>query len=141
MYKSPVELITKEMNTQIEEDIFNAIQEVAVDVDKEELIKALQYDRNQYEQGYIDGKLSNQWISINDRLPDESGAYLCYCGESFIKTMNIYSFAKNLKQVDKYDFRENKVGWYFYDSDWGFCERTGITHWMPLPEPPTEKEI
>ena len=78
MYKSPVEIITKQMNTQVEEHIFNAIQEVAVNVDKEELIKALQYDRNQYEQGYMDGKLSNKWISVNDRLPDENGKYFIY---------------------------------------------------------------
>ena len=138
MYKSPIEIITKQINTQIEEHIFNAIQEVAADVDKEELIKALQYDRNQYEQGYMDGKLENKWISVNDRLPDENGRYLCYCGESFIKTTDIYSFAKNLKKVDKYDFRDKKAGWYSYDSEWGYFERSGVTHWMPLPEPPKE---
>ena len=33
-----------------------AIRKVGVNVDKEELIKALQYDRNQYTKGYEDGK-------------------------------------------------------------------------------------
>lgn len=33
-----------------------AIRKVGVNVDKGELIKALQYDRNQYEKGYEDGK-------------------------------------------------------------------------------------
>jgi hypothetical protein len=80
----------------------------------------------------------NKWISVKDRLPDKNGKYLCYCGESFIKTTDIYSFAKNLKKVDKYDFRDKKAGWYSYDSEWGYFERSGVTHWMPLPEPPKE---
>jgi hypothetical protein len=29
---------------------------IGTDVDKEELIKALNYDRNQYQKGYLDGK-------------------------------------------------------------------------------------
>lgn len=36
--------------------VMKAIREVGVNVDKEELIKALQYDRNQYTKGYEDGK-------------------------------------------------------------------------------------
>lgn len=54
MWKSPVDVIMGEMQTQIEGDVFKAIQNVGIDVDKEELIKALQYDRNQYEKGYKD---------------------------------------------------------------------------------------
>ena len=36
--------------------VMKAIRKVGVNVDKGELIKALQYDRNQYEKGYEDGK-------------------------------------------------------------------------------------
>ena len=35
--------------------IFQAIQKCDIVVDKQELIKALQYDRGQYEKGYNDG--------------------------------------------------------------------------------------
>ena len=55
MWESPVNVIYGEMQTQIEEDIFKAIHNVGIDVDKEELLKALQYDRGQYEKGYSDG--------------------------------------------------------------------------------------
>lgn len=55
MYESPVNIIYGEMQTQIEGDVFKAIQNVGIDVNKEELIKALQYDRGQYEKGYSDG--------------------------------------------------------------------------------------
>lgn len=39
-----------------EKMVMKAIRKVGVNVDKGELIKALQYDRNQYEKGYEDGK-------------------------------------------------------------------------------------
>jgi len=55
MYESPVNVICGEMRTHVEGDIFKAIQNVGIDVDKEELIKTLRYDRNQYEKGYSDG--------------------------------------------------------------------------------------
>lgn len=55
MYESPVNVICDEMRTQIEGDVFKAIQNVGINVDKDKLIKALQYDRQQYEKGYADG--------------------------------------------------------------------------------------
>lgn len=61
MWESPVnffeihEPIVEEINKQTEETVFKAIHRVGIDVDKEELIKALQYDRGQYEKGYKDG--------------------------------------------------------------------------------------
>lgn len=58
MYKSPIELITKPMYTEMineqENYILQAIQEMGVNVDKEELLKALKYDRDQYNKGYED---------------------------------------------------------------------------------------
>lgn len=60
MYNSPIEKICSELQTQmVQEDekmVMKAIRKVGVNVDKDELIKALQYDRNQYEKGYKDGK-------------------------------------------------------------------------------------
>ena len=55
MYKSPIETIISEMEMQREEGICRVVQEVGVNVDKDELIKALQYDREQYGKGYSDG--------------------------------------------------------------------------------------
>lgn len=61
MWESPVNIyeihepIVEEINKHTEETIFKAIHRVGVDVNKEELIKAMQYDRNQYEKGYKDG--------------------------------------------------------------------------------------
>lgn len=59
MYKSPIELITSQMalnvSKSIDNSIYQAVQNVDVLVDKDELIKALSYDRNQYNKGFEDG--------------------------------------------------------------------------------------
>jgi len=54
-YKSPVQLITNQMQTKLEGQILEAIQNVGVVVDKEELIKAMNYDRDQYASGFENG--------------------------------------------------------------------------------------
>ena len=64
MYKSPIDVFThnpiikiiEEHNKQRDEHIYRRIIETTgVIVDKEELIKALKYDREQYRKGYMDG--------------------------------------------------------------------------------------
>lgn len=59
-YESPITRITKEITeSMMKEDgdlMFTTIKrEVGFEVDKDELISALQYDRNQYDKGYKDG--------------------------------------------------------------------------------------
>lgn len=59
MYNSPVELIVSDLQRSImecrEQQIIRAIESIDVKVDKDELIKALKYDRQQYTKGYNDG--------------------------------------------------------------------------------------
>lgn len=54
-YESPVAVVMKELNTQVDEGIIKYIQGYGIDVDKEELLKALKYDREQFEKGYKAG--------------------------------------------------------------------------------------
>ncbi len=60
MYESPIELLVTEIQHQIvkqqDEEIYKAVLNYVPNVDKEELLRALQYDRDQYEKGYADGK-------------------------------------------------------------------------------------
>lgn len=56
MYKSPIEIIIGQMKTNYEDEIFRAVQNVGINVDKEELLKALEYDRGQYEEGFEEGE-------------------------------------------------------------------------------------
>lgn len=57
-YESPVELIASQMRITSEihmgKEIIKAVQKVGVNVNKAELLKALAYDREQYEKGYAD---------------------------------------------------------------------------------------
>jgi hypothetical protein len=68
MYISPIEIIQvpvefdntimrveKQLNKGMEEQVYRAVAQCEIVVDKEELIKALQYDREQYRKGYDDG--------------------------------------------------------------------------------------
>ena len=65
-YESPVNIIMgqveqeiKQIQNETENTIMSEIrQQLGVYVDKEELVKALQYDRNQYDKGYSDGRAS-----------------------------------------------------------------------------------
>lgn len=66
-----------------------------------------------------------QWISVEDRLPEESGYYLT------LLTMERYMvlhFSKKHRKFNCYDTLEL--------SDLIPIEE--VTHWMPLPEPPKE---
>ena len=53
-YESPIHLINDRMRIEAEGKIIKAIQKVGVYVDKDELLKALAYDRDQYLKGYED---------------------------------------------------------------------------------------
>jgi len=53
-YQNPIELIQTSLRLQTEGAIIKAVQNVGVNVNKDELIKALQYDRDQYQKGYAD---------------------------------------------------------------------------------------
>ena len=70
MYKSPIEMVSQiihDLNREIvkieEEVVLRAVCDVGISVNKDDLIRALQYDRNQYEAGVIDGlKLADEAI-------------------------------------------------------------------------------
>lgn len=58
MYKSPIEIkwndIVSDAVGKGDEYILRCVQQVGVNVDRDELIKALEYDRGQYEKGWND---------------------------------------------------------------------------------------
>lgn len=86
MYKSPIQAnYTDPMYEQVRDafdnEVFKAVQAVSIEVDKDELIKALRYDREQYDKGYWDGRMYRPPIATNaDRIramTDEELAKLC----------------------------------------------------------------
>ena len=68
-----------------------------------------------------------EWISVKDRLPKSNQEVLVYRGGHIGDLMNVYIYVGNDKWEDEYGY-------------WSVTDDEGITHWMPLPEPPTEKE-
>jgi hypothetical protein len=59
------------------------------------------------------------WISVKDRLPDDYSDVLVY----------------------DYDGMQYDIGWYDFEGYKGWVNTNmedSITHWMPLPEPPSE---
>ena len=69
MYESPIKIITGQIKTNYEDAIYRAVQNVGINVDKEELLKALQYDRGQYEEGFRDGE-RHTLRQIKNLLPE-----------------------------------------------------------------------
>lgn len=63
---------------------------------------------------------SSRWIPITKRLPDYPGRFMCYY------------------EVNDYGENGYCIDWGMYDPDDGWYV-SGVTHWMPLPEPPKEE--
>ena len=69
MYESPIKIIIGKIQTQIDDEIYRAVQNVGINIDKEELLKALEYDRGQYEEGFREGE-KHTMRQIKDLLPE-----------------------------------------------------------------------
>ena len=126
MYKSPIDIIYGQMETQLEDHVMRAVQSVHVNVDKDELLKALQEDRRQYEKGYLDGKAdaTPKWIPVTERLPEEQREYLCFCNIDGHTEYPFYMVLKYYLVDEKPHFQHE-------------CEHgLRVTHWMELHEPP-----
>lgn len=72
-YKSPISIwlteSQKAFEEQTEKQVYKEIINVGVEVDKEELLKALEYDREQYKKGFRDG--ANSIIEEFRRIIDK----------------------------------------------------------------------
>ena len=68
----------------------------------------------------------SEWISVEDRLPEKDGYYICALRDNIVKPY-----------VLRVQFCNDR----FIISEW-HEKNTGrkVTHWMPLPELPTEQE-
>ncbi len=123
-YESPIMEFVNRTTTQVIEErgerIYQAVLDIGIKVDKEELLKALQYDRGQYEKGFRDGQRNAQrWIPCSERLPEESGKYLVQCRNRVNEKIHFEIAHFNV-------WSDNRKNWL----------TDGIPMaWMPLPEP------
>jgi hypothetical protein len=65
----------------------------------------------------------SEWISVDERLPEKGQEVLAYRGDFRGDMMNTYTYLGTGNWEDDYGYR-------------GSAKHEGITHWMPLPEPP-----
>lgn len=114
MYESPIRIIEhieQRICGAMEDEIYKTVVRMGIDVNKEELVKALKYDRQQYLKGYHDGQPG--WIPCSVGMPEEDGEYLCdYNGHIHIGQMINGHFRHYGEIVDHL-----------------------IIAWQPLPEP------
>ncbi len=88
-YESPIQIIRSRIDTNIEGNILKATQSVGIGVNKEELIKALSYDRDQYEKGYENGytKAVDDFVNYLNEI----------CSFTFLKVDDLEEIAERLK--------------------------------------------
>lgn len=103
-------------------DRLNAFEERAEGMQEEYRYKILKQIWESVKGLINDTPTAEQWISINDRLPESEDEYLVYFGNG------------------EYKFIDMCV-WYPTDKEWvrkGYTCKC-VTHWMPLPELPNEE--
>lgn len=126
MYKSPIELMITDIQHQIakeqDNEIYKAVVHYIPNIDKEELLRALQYDRDQYNKGYADGKADAmpKWIPVTERLPEEKVNCIVHYKHAYCDNDDYWAIG-----ICFYDGKKFQMDWTYK-----------VTHWMPLPEPP-----
>jgi hypothetical protein len=118
--------IGKYIAGEVDNLVLESCVKVGCHVDKDELEKALRYDRDQYFKGYADGKrdAASPWHRVGDELP-KPGKIVLACND--VGTVNVAYLAN----YGKWYAANNTM----YDS-WTWMPN--VTHWMPMPEPPKE---
>ena len=79
------------------------------------------------------GVTIQQWIPVTERLPDELPQKCCAWSEMVRPSVDVLVKMKGTKEL--------YTAWYSYaHKEWTDVREehsfTGVTHWMPLPEPP-----
>ena len=106
-YKSPIEITIGqfrwEQEKRIEGEVFSAIQEVGINVDREELVKALQYDRDQYRKGYEDGVRANADTvrKMQERLKEQAEKIGFPYDDVVVSVRTIDQIAKEMLEEEK----------------------------------------
>lgn len=77
-----------------------------------------------------DAPTVNRLIPCNDRLPDKDGKYLVLQRDQF----EILTYNVGLKQFGYTNEGEEETGCPYVE----WAEMQDVTHWMPLPEKPSE---
>ena len=78
----------------------------------------------------------SEWISVGERLPDVAPVLVCFL-EPFFGKLSSEIGVGYYDSPNEYDDSSGR-GWLFWLNDRKILGG-GVTHWMPLPEPPKNK--
>ena len=74
------------------------------------------------------GVTVQEWISVDDRLPDSCGFPCLMCGENSFGQIRVFEGFTGYMERGKFEWHSNQK-----DID---IDVWTITHWMPIPQPP-----
>ena len=69
------------------------------------------------------GYRKQEWISVDERLPE--------------RDTHVLAYSEKFEEIGIYNYAGDDV-WWNYEA-WASAKYYGITHWMPLPETPKMK--
>jgi len=109
-YQSPItmytERIIKDINEKQDGYLIEEVRKVGFDINKEELAKALTYDRDQYMRGYTDGRMYKPTVITNaDRIRAMSDEELA----QFIWNRDIFTVNREKCCKDILDWLKEEV--------------------------------
>ena len=73
-----------------------------------------------------------EWIKVEDRLPNKNVRILCYC-EEYSKECIVLGIRD--------EYTSDRGVSVIFQLDDPRVSLIGVTHWMPLPEPPKEYKL
>ena len=79
----------------------------------------------------------NEWISVKERLPEDDPCVKKYIEHEKFGFLTVLVYNGVVKQTNRYFSDDAKFG-LAKTNGWEWAS-TGVTHWMPLPEPPEEE--
>ena len=148
-YKSPIEIeftdVVYEIANDLDKEVYRAISRYNVNVNEEELIKALQYDRQQYDKGYEDGYKdgfnADKWISCEVEMPKEHDSMFSklkgtdkWSDAMFEKTSDDVNVTIELEDGSRITKTAHTIDgkWSVEINSW---IKQKVIAWQPLPQP------
>lgn len=129
-YESPIQIFMQEtqveINHEIDREVYRRLAKISVDINRDELMRALNYDRMQYAEGFKQGYRAgfeaarSEWISVDERLPDDA--------------IDVLVFVRNGNLSYTCIAHALKGRWL---SRGILLDK--VTHWMGIPDPPKEE--
>lgn len=105
-YESPVNFFQKELETKFENNVMQIVQTYGIDINKDELVKALKYDRDQYRKGYNDGKYDHYSVGVK---PYKLDMYHWYCEECRNPIIQLWIYCPFCGQKIRWDMATDEI--------------------------------